>query len=527
MTNKIDMTPRIKNLLSTAAWILIVAVSLVYILRTNDLIYFQGGDNAHYALLGKALAEGRGYRDVFKPGQPAHTQYPPLFPMLLSGAIRARGMDSYYMKMVVSFFAAASLILLFLLLRQTPFASPLPAAVWLGTSYIYFNETNSLLTESTYTAFSLAALVLFELWRERRRFILLVPPVLACWAAIMTRSIGITLAAALAAAFFFNEGRSKKSAGYSLLLLAACLLPFIGWVIRNAAVSDVGSNYFSQFFTLGPHTERGGPLTLIAFIERMARNAGWYFGNIRQVVGIYLNFAPKPLAWLVCAIVWGLFATGFYERIRHGPGAVELYTVFYFAMIVTWPYLGARFLMCILPLVLAYAVHGAWFSIGLIPLRKPRRATAGLALLIFSAMTAINIIYNATLFRMTRDSSQRKVRIWPGQNFYVYPPYREYERLLWVSLWLREHSAPGGIVMARKPRLVALVTGRPTMVTPDKPPLDPDGWIKEKGVRYIVVDEAYESATRFVEALKRYSTNPDKYRVVAHSGETYVIKVLL
>ena len=47
------------------------------------------GDDAVYAVTGKSLAEGRGYRILSIPGEPLQTKYPPLYPALLSLVFRA------------------------------------------------------------------------------------------------------------------------------------------------------------------------------------------------------------------------------------------------------------------------------------------------------------------------------------------------------------------------------------------------------------------------------------------------------
>ncbi len=415
---------------------------------------------------------------------------------------------------------------MFLLLRHSSFALPVLSPLWLGTSYTFFNQTNSLLTETAYIAFSLASLLLFELWRKRRGFILLIPPVIACWAAIMTRSIGITLALALAAALFLNEGKSKKSAGLSLVMLAACVLPFIGWAVRNIAVGEIASNYFSQFFTLGPHSGKEGALTLITFFERVLRNAEWYFIHLTDVVGLYMRFLNPLATWLTSVVMFLLLLTGIYARIRSTPTSIEYYSVFYVGMILTWPFLGARFLLCIFPILLAYIIHGAWFAIKHIPKRMPKAATAVFVLLLFLVMAAINSVYNYYLHAQIKIQENAKVQIIPNEPFYTVAINSSYKHLLNSCFWLIRNAESVDIIMARKPRLVALATRNPTIGVPESIPLNPEHWLKEREVKYIILDEAYDDSARFIEALKKYSINPDKYRIFSQGGGTFIVKVL-
>ena len=121
-----------------AKWALLGVLCLIYLLRTNSIFQFEGGDNAHYLLLAKALAEGKGYRDIFRPDAPPHTLYPPLFPLMLAGVIALRGIDMYLMKLLVSLGAAVTLMLTYILLRRRSFALPLASVIWLGCSYKIF-----------------------------------------------------------------------------------------------------------------------------------------------------------------------------------------------------------------------------------------------------------------------------------------------------------------------------------------------------------------------------------------------------
>ncbi|MFW5905123.1 MAG: hypothetical protein ACOCUZ_02790, partial [bacterium] len=45
-----------------------------------------GGDNAGYLGLAYSLLERGAYLDLYLPGEPIHTKYPPGFPLLLAGA---------------------------------------------------------------------------------------------------------------------------------------------------------------------------------------------------------------------------------------------------------------------------------------------------------------------------------------------------------------------------------------------------------------------------------------------------------
>ncbi|MDH3733041.1 MAG: hypothetical protein OEU54_05880, partial [Gemmatimonadota bacterium] len=63
----------------------LIALALAALHAIGGLLLFEptlfpGGDNAGYLILGEALREGEGYRDLYLPGSPLHAKYPPVFP---------------------------------------------------------------------------------------------------------------------------------------------------------------------------------------------------------------------------------------------------------------------------------------------------------------------------------------------------------------------------------------------------------------------------------------------------------------
>jgi len=72
--------------------LIIIAITLIFAVLNFSPIPFAGGDNFAYYLLGKALAQGRGYVELWTAGNPLHTKYPPVFPVML---IPAGLFDSY------------------------------------------------------------------------------------------------------------------------------------------------------------------------------------------------------------------------------------------------------------------------------------------------------------------------------------------------------------------------------------------------------------------------------------------------
>ncbi len=77
-----------------------------------------GGDNAGYVTLAHSLVERGAYLELWTPGEPPHTKYPPFFPLLLAGTL-ALGVKSWVGLKAVPFLSTLLLgVLSFLWIRD-------------------------------------------------------------------------------------------------------------------------------------------------------------------------------------------------------------------------------------------------------------------------------------------------------------------------------------------------------------------------------------------------------------------------
>ena len=88
-----------------APWVLVFfALFFIYLqLVIRELSLTRATDAATYILLAKGMAAGGGYVDVNIPGNPAHTQYPPFFPMMLTPVFYLFGFNFAWMRLVEIF----------------------------------------------------------------------------------------------------------------------------------------------------------------------------------------------------------------------------------------------------------------------------------------------------------------------------------------------------------------------------------------------------------------------------------------
>jgi len=506
------------------SWALLGAVCLVYILRTRSVFYFEGGDNAHYLLLAKALASGKGYRDVFLAGSPAHTQYPPLFPSLLALVILFRGVDLHMMNMVVSLGAVIAFALTFILLRRRSFSLSLISILWFASSYKFFSQSDWLLSETVYMAFAAAALIACDKWLKEGGWRMAAAGLLACWAAELTRTAGVSLAIAAGAAAFMS--RPRRRAASMLIVAGLSLLPFFVWVARNAIVSNITTDYFSQFLRAAPYDASKGGVTPYWFAVRILENIESHCQDLAEVFYPGAAALPEIAVIGLAVIFFALTLLGFYRRVRKNAGITEFYTAIYFLMIISWPFTGYRFMMPVFPFIIAYFIEGMYFVAAELPAQRSamRFSLSGIFAIALCLSVAANAVYSARYEReKSRKLSGNEYSIIDGMR--VMPLLGDHYRLLEACKWIARHNGRDARVMTRLSRLVALASGKIVVNCPQVPPEDPEAWLKENGVTYILMDEIYPDTSRFLQKLTMRRNEIQWLRMSYRAGDTTVLEI--
>ena len=81
------------------------------------------------------------------------------------------------------------------------------------------------------------------------------------------------------------------------------------------------------------------------------------------------------------------------------------------------------------------------------------------------------------------------------------------------------------MVLARKPRLVALAAGHLVESCPRKVPESPSKWLEKARIRYIIIDEVYPHAIKFAEALTNGWSETTGLSISFRTGNTFVMEV--
>lgn len=515
-----------------APWVLVfLALVFIYLqLVIRELSLTIGTDAATYILLAKGMAAGRGYVDVSVPGSPAHTQYPPFFPLMLTPVFYLFGFNFAWMRLIEIFSGLACVYTVKKLFEkgQDRGLAVVCAAIT-GTNIYFMLFMREILTEVPYSFLSFYSLYVFERWqkdgwkgRSAAVFFLVVT------AAYLTRTIGVTLCFAAIAHILFSfsgDGHDKKKAKRLFLISAASLMPFAVWSLRNTILSSGVSTYTAIFFQADYYSADAGSLTMNLVVSRLRENLGLYMEAVTKVFAVssmLKGIIPGTLLHLMNWTILLTVLTGFFHELYSKKGVKDFYFLFYLSVLAVWQVdsLGnaVRYIVPLMPLFYYYLFAGTSLVAGLISgLARPeyRRRLKIYALLPCLLFPAVNLVEIRELFLPTaavkrlsgglgllRDGLVKKAEavspedVAYGHFLKTKPCYAGY---IAGAFYLKGILRKDDVVLARKPDMVSLVTGGYAVrfpYTADDGAMEK--FIEENGVTFILVDACYEETRRFL-----------------------------
>lgn len=462
------------------------AVALALALAAFDPYLFTGGDNAQYYALTRALATGRGYVDLVRPGAPAHTLYPPGYPLLLLPFYLVSGGSLVAMKALSLLAAAALLWAVYALARRDPGVPVWAAAAAVGLTGLFpvFREyAHWVLSDMTYTALATAALLAFQ----RQTDPVAGEPrwsgwVLACGlalAAFYVRVAGLALLAAVVG--WALLGRRLRRAAVVTCVFALGVLPWVVWARRSAPVAPTG--YLDQATLSSPLSAPPGE-RLHALWERLVDVVVEY--GSYQLPGLFWPVSPPPPAAraLGAAVGGALVLYGAWRLLRRrGLRPWDLYVATTLGLIYLWPWLGERIFLTLAPFLWLYLLAGA-DAVSRRLGGGPRPAMAA-ALLVAAGLVAGGLAAAGRQIPRTRAYLA-------GDRLEGYSSFwRDYFD---AAAWIGEH-APDAVVLARKPTLVWYWSGRPSVVYPRRAgPEETLRFLRETGVTHFLFEDSTEEA---------------------------------
>ena len=481
-------------------WVLgaLVLVHVALALLVLEPAPHTGGDNAGYLTLARSLLEHHNYRDYYDPRAPLHTQYPPVFPLILAIAITL-GMKPWLdFKLLTIAFSAVAVAFSFLWIRRhgrPELAVGVATVLTLAPGVL--NQSHWELSDVPFWAFTMLAIWAWQRLPQGMRLRFFVA-VIATTLAYFTRSAGLPL---LIAAGGWLAWRRRWS---QLAVFAAVIVPlaFLWWL---RAKSQGGVDYVSQFWSLDPYNPALGRMHFADLFARMKDNGAHYLTRHLPV----LLFGTEGLLPVSIVIV-ALGVYGWAMRLKHASIS-ELFLPLYIGLLLVWPavWSGERFLLPALPFILFYA-GDALVRLTRIASRNAVRVSGAVAL-------ALLIILGVPATGQAVHVGMECVGLYRAGDEYACLPdqYKDYYHVAEIAPRILPR---GSVVLSRKARSFYVISGLPGHQVPLSN--DPQEFFKlvdQTHARYVVFD--YLDAVSQVYLAPVLLKNPDAFCVMFGLGE--------
>ena len=403
-------------------------------------------DDGIYAVLGKALAGGEGYRYLNLPGAPYATHYPPGYPLFL--AILWKLSPEFPQNVALFTFANAGFLGLAAFAAFRYSRSQLGLST-LGASLVGVAGTVSVpalifgvfvLSEPMFMALLLIVLTFAERQAEDADWKAGLFVGLAGGALAMVRTTGMFVVPAFALVLLFR--RRFLAAACAALGCAVFIVPWNLWVSAHAA--EIPPVLLGKY---GPYD---------AWLSNAVRAHGAPFvwdvvvRNLRALYGmLWVMFtggeaSPKPLHIPAAVCAATVIAIGAWRLVRRAP-VTAWFLAAYMALVIVWPFEPTRFVWALLPLFGAMLALGIAFVVERSPVSLPLRAMRHVALAACALLIVGFAMYNVNGVRQGwRDSVPRVTAA----------------RATPVVEWIRASTRPTDIIAMEDDPLVYLYTGR-------------------------------------------------------------------
>jgi len=403
-------------------------------------------DDAHYVILGRALALGEGYRFINVPGAPAATHFPPGYPALL--AILWRLSPSFpeniaLFKMVNAVLLGAVALGAYWIARRLFAMTAIVASLVALASTVAVPAlllSSNVISEVLFLSVLLPLLVVAEEGPRRAgpgRAALLG---IGAGALCMIRSHAIVIIPAIAIAYALH--RRHREAAIAAAAGIVVLLPWLLWVRHNDPLvpPPLRGQYGSYGAWLAEGLRSHGVGLLV---ESLRQNVITSAAIIARSFSVARNVMLDAVAVLAVLTLCVAGAVDFAKRAR----VALLFILLYLVIVLLWPFSPLRFIWGIWPLVVQLMVAGTRHLWRLPVERAHRWARAGRVVAVGAGTVAL---VGALSFNVRGYANAWWATV--SRNFSP----RIQPQLVWVS----EKTGHADVIVADDEGAVYLYTGR-------------------------------------------------------------------
>lgn len=424
-----------------------------------------GGDNTVYIALAESILRANdGYSLSYYPGPPKpYTVAPFGYPLLLAPFFALFGQNLIVFKLLSLCFSLGSLALCYILLKSLLgplLGTAITLAVALNLEIISYSHW--ILSEIPFLFFSLLSSILFlkseEMEKEKPgSWFLLAIASIAYTAHI--RTIGLVFAGG----GFLYYALHRKFRKLVLFTLGMTFL-LSPWLIRNNLVRRNDPSYMQQLMLKDNYNPEKGIIEATDLVSRIKYNIQVYttdyaaqmiFGSVEEPVsGSALRIISSTITLLVII--------GLVKNLIFRAGVLELYILFYLAVLSIWPEMWAdvRFLIPVIPFLIMYLIDGTSLLVGLVLFKQKRNVIITACIIaLLVALTSFG-----TVLAKIPGNLRMIERYLRGDCYTGY--LENWRNFFDAADWARENTPKSSTFTLRKPELFAFLSKRKSQMYP-------------------------------------------------------------
>ena len=413
-----------------------------------------GGDFSLYIHHAINLLNGFPYGDtgyILNPAVPivSPQNYPPVFPLLLAPVIFLFGLNLTALKMVVVVcFVLFLAVFTALIKRELPLLYLCAVIIVLGFNPYLWDFKDDIRSDIPFLLFVYVALYLiYHVPPHKRQERGAVAPAILTglffYLAYGTRTAGIVLPACLVGLDLLQQ---RKITRFTLVAELVIALGIIGQKLLFPS-----TDYAAQY-TFDP-----------------AANLGHIIPYVKSTSVLWDNGYNDGVLLVISLVALASAATAVWLRLRSRPTILELFAFAYALVLVLWPVSqGIRFLIPIVPLFVFYTFYGIWQWGKWLPGNWSAR--------LFWGVTAVILLsYGAKYTTL---------------SFGALPSGVNQPESTALFEFVKEQTAETAVIIFRKPRVLALYTGRASAIyNPEDSEAEQWAFWREIGATYAIVSQ--------------------------------------
>lgn len=441
-----------------------------------DPLLHTGGDNGRYLMLAKSIKQGDFMREINSPMKRFHAQYPPIFPLILSGAMSLFGDENIIAFKILSLlFFSFSVPLFFLLSLRCGFDKRL--SLFLTFFYLFnFNSvqwSSYILTESLFSLLFILSLILFIIFHQTGKNMHLILCLVAFSLSTLTKSIGVFLFPSLFVYLLLVKSKAKNLATTAVFFILSQ-----SWSLYAFFASSGGDTYFRQILYKNWYLPHLGYLDFSSLISRITENLFAYFVFIFPTsffafMGKIWYMYPIPIivfVWLTYSLL---------KSLKESSGKfIGSLLALNILMLIFWPqvFTTERFIVHLIPLMLL--ISG-------VTLRDLKKNIAVKSVYFFLTACLISNIAYGAMKMPERIDMKKRADINFRKNIDLYPD--DFSALFSIADYARKNTPDTAVFVSVKPELFYLFSERRTVIFPYTRNADKiSNFFAEMGIDYVV-----------------------------------------